>query len=97
MATRGKRKVVTGKVVSDKMNKTISVRVDRLVKHPLYGKYVKRWTVYKAHDEQNDAHEGDTVEIMETRPLSKSKRWRLVQIVERNPHGIAPAQATIGE
>jgi len=97
MATRGKRKVVTGKVVSDKMDKTIAVRVDRLVKHPLYGKYVKRWTVYKAHDEQNDAREGDTVEIMETRPLSKSKRWRLVQIVERDPHSRASAEATIGE
>ena len=83
MAARGNRKSVTGKVVSDKMAKTISVRSDRLVKHPLYGKYVRRWTVYKAHDEENQAKIGDRVEISQTRPLSKTKRWRLVQILGR--------------
>ena len=83
MASDGNRKTVVGKVVSDRMNKTISVRCDRLVKHPLYGKYLRRWTVYKAHDEQNEAREGDTVEIVETRPLSKTKRWRLVQVRQR--------------
>ena len=95
--TRGNRKRVIGKVVSDKMDKTISVRCDRLVKHPLYEKYVRRWTVYKAHDENNEAREGDTVEIMETRPLSKTKRWRLVRIVERAPDRAAQASPGVEE
>ena len=85
MAARGKRKTVVGKVVSDKMSKTISVRSDRLVKHALYGKYMRRWTVYKAHDEGEQAHVGDVVEIAETRPLSKSKRWRLVRVLNAAP------------
>ena len=80
---RGLRKVRIGKVVSDKMDKTIVVAVERLVRHPLYGKTVKRTTKFKAHDEHNEAKIGDIVNIMETRPLSKEKRWRLVEIIER--------------
>ncbi|TDT50425.1 30S ribosomal protein S17 [Fonticella tunisiensis] len=80
---RGLRKTRIGKVVSDKMNKTIVVAVETKVRHPLYGKTVNRTTKFKAHDENNEARIGDIVEIMETRPLSKEKRWRLVQIVER--------------
>jgi small subunit ribosomal protein S17 len=82
-AQRGRRKVRTGVVVSDAMDKTILVRIDRQVRHPLYGKTVRRSTKLAAHDEANDAHVGDTVRVVETRPLSKSKRWRLVEIVER--------------
>ena len=70
-----------GIVYSDKMDKTISVKVEKLVKHPIYGKYVKRVTVYKAHDEEKKARVGDKVEITETRPISKTKRWRLVRIL----------------
>ncbi len=80
---RGRRKVRTGVVVSDKMDKTVLIRIDRQVRHALYGKTVKRSTKLAAHDEANDAHVGDTVRVMETRPLSKSKRWRVVEIVER--------------
>ena len=80
---RGPRKVRTGVVVSDKMDKTVLIRIDRQVRHALYGKTVKRSTKLAAHDEANDAHVGDTVRVMETRPLSKSKRWRVVEIVER--------------
>lgn len=83
MRTRGKRKTQTGVVISDKMNKTISVQVQRIVKHPLYGKYLRRRTVYKAHDETNEAKVGDTVLIAETRPLSKTKRWRLVRVLQK--------------
>ena len=79
---RGKRRVVTGTVVSDKMDKTITVRQDRIVKHPMYGKYLRRATKYKAHDENNQAKVGDTVEITFCRPLSKSKTWRLVNVVK---------------
>lgn len=89
MAKRGDRRTVVGKVSSSKMNKTISVRCGRRLKHPLYGKYLKRSTDYKAHDEDNQAGEGDTVEIMETRPLSKSKRWRLVRVLEKAPQGMS--------
>lgn len=81
--TRSVRKERVGLVVSDKMNKSISVAVKRQVKHPIYGKFIKKTTKLMAHDESNDAHVGDTVRIMETRPLSKNKRWRLVEIVER--------------
>ncbi len=80
---RARRKVRTGVVISDKMDKTVLVRIDRKVRHPLYGKTVKRSTKLAAHDEANDAHIGDTVKVMETRPLSKSKRWRVVEVVER--------------
>jgi small subunit ribosomal protein S17 len=82
-AERGRRKIRTGVVVSDAMDKTVLVRIDRQVRHPLYGKTVRRSSKLAAHDEQNDAHVGDTVRVMETRPLSKSKRWRVVEIVER--------------
>ena len=80
---RNSRKMRTGTVVSDKMQKTVVVAIDRRVPHPVYGKMVTRTTRVKAHDEENSAKTGDTVRIMETRPLSKDKRWRLVDIVER--------------
>ena len=80
---RNLRKTRTGKVVSDKMDKTITVAIENHVKHPLYGKIVKRTYKLKAHDENNDCNIGDTVKVMETRPLSKDKRWRLVEIIER--------------
>jgi small subunit ribosomal protein S17 len=80
---RNARKVRVGLVVSDKMDKTITVAIERQVKHPIYGKFVKKTTKLHAHDEANDAGVGDTVRIQETRPLSKTKRWRLVEIVER--------------
>ena len=81
--SRGYRKTRIGEVVSDKMDKTIVVAIKTKVRHPLYGKMVNRTRKFKAHDENNDAHVGDTVSIMETRPLSKDKRWRVVEIVER--------------
>jgi small subunit ribosomal protein S17 len=80
---RGRRKVRVGVVVSDGMDKTVVVRIDRQVRHPLYGKTVRRSSKLAAHDEQNDAHVGDTVRITETRPVSKTKRWRVVEVVER--------------
>jgi small subunit ribosomal protein S17 len=80
---RGRRKMRTGVVVSDKMDKTVLIRIDRQVRHRLYDKTVRRSSKLAAHDEQNEAHVGDTVRVMETRPLSKSKRWRVVEIVER--------------
>ncbi len=80
---RPARKVRTGKVVSDKMQKTVVVAIERRVPHPVYGKMVTRTTRLKAHDEQNSAKVGDTVRITETRPLSKDKRWRVVEILER--------------
>ena len=83
MEERNERKERVGKVVSNKMQKTITVAVDRKVKHPIYGKFVNRTTKFKAHDEQNTAGIGDTVRIMETRPISKDKRWRLIEIVEK--------------
>jgi small subunit ribosomal protein S17 len=86
---RGNRRVVTGVVTSDKMNKTRRVEVPRLVKHPRYGKYVRRRTVCHAHDETNESRTGDTVEIMETRPISKLKHWRLVRVVVKAPQQVA--------
>ena len=83
MAERNLRKTRVGLVTSDKMEKTITVAVEDHVRHPLYNKIVKKTYKLKAHDEQNDARIGDTVRVMETRPLSKDKRWRLVEIVER--------------
>jgi small subunit ribosomal protein S17 len=80
-ATRRRRKTEIGAVTSDKMNKTRRVEIQRLVPHPKYGKYLKRRTICYAHDEANQSHIGDLVEIMETRPLSKLKRWRIVRIV----------------
>ena len=81
--TRGRRKIRQGTVVSDKMDKTVMVKIDQVYRHPTYKKIIRRSSKFAAHDEANDAHIGDTVRIMETRPLSKSKRWRVVEIVER--------------
>lgn len=80
---RAQRRERVGRVVSDKMEKSISVAVDRQVKHPIYGKFITKTTKYMAHDENNEAGIGDTVRIMSTRPLSKRKTWRLVEIVEK--------------
>ena len=80
---RGNRKTRTGVVVSDKMDKTIVVEVRTRVRHPLYGKIMNQTTKFKAHDENNECGIGDTVRVMETRPLSKDKRWRLVRIIEK--------------
>ena len=77
------RKTKTGVVSSNKMDKTITVAVERKVKHPIYGKFVQKTTKFMAHDEKNEAGVGDTVRIAETRPLSKNKRWRLVEIIEK--------------
>lgn len=83
MEERNLRKTRTGKVISDKMQKTITVAVEDHVRHPLYNKIVKKIYKLKAHDENNEAKLGDTVKVVETRPLSKDKRWRLVEIVEK--------------
>jgi small subunit ribosomal protein S17 len=83
MEERNLRKEKVGKVVSNKMQKSITIAVNRKVKHPIYGKFLNRTTKFMAHDEKNEAGIGDTVRIMETRPLSKSKRWRLVEILEK--------------
>ena len=83
METRKLRKEKTGIVVSNKMEKSIVVQIERKVKHPKYGKFVRRTTKLVAHDEQNECNIGDTVRIMETRPLSKEKCWRLIEIIER--------------
>ena len=83
MEGRNLRKQKTGVVVSSSMDKSIAVKVERRLKHPLYGKYVKRTKKFIAHDEENTCNVGDTVRIMETRPRSKSKRWRLVEVIER--------------
>jgi small subunit ribosomal protein S17 len=80
---RGARKHKVGTVVGDRMDKTVVVRVERLVAHPVYKKYVKRRSTYKAHDEKNEYQIGDRVEIIETRPLSKEKRWRVSRLIER--------------
>lgn len=83
MLERGRRKVRIGYVVSDRMEKTVVVKVEDFVRHPLYGKRVKRTKKFKAHDENNTCGIGDRVKIMETRPLSREKRWRLVEIIEK--------------
>ena len=83
MSDRSSRKVRTGVVVSDKRDKTVTVEITDSVRHPIYKKTVNRRTKLHAHDEQNDARTGDTVRVMETRPVSKSKRWRVVEVVER--------------
>lgn len=83
MIERKIRKTKIGVVRSDKMDKTITVIVERKVKHPIYGKFVKKTTSFHAHDDKNEAKPGDVVKIMETRPMSKTKRWRLVEIVEK--------------
>ena len=83
METRNLRKTRIGKVVSNKMEKSVTVSIERKVKHPIYGKFVKTTTKFMAHDEKNECNIGDTVSIMEIRPLSKNKRWRVVEILER--------------
>ena len=84
MSERGNRKTQIGVVVSDKMDKTVVVRIDRLVKHPVYNKYIKRSAKYKAHDSDNSCKIGDRVLIVETRPLSKDKCWKVRQIIEKS-------------
>jgi len=83
MTTRGNRKVKIGHVLSDKMDKSRVIIVERFVRHALYGKFIKKTSKFMAHDEGNDSHVGDTVMIMETRPISRRKRWRLVEVIER--------------
>ena len=83
MEERNKRKEIQGKVVSDKRDKTITIIVERRIKHPLYGKVMKKSKKFQAHDENNEAGVGDIVRVMETRPLSKTKRWRLLNVVEK--------------
>src|SRR5688500_5616917 len=83
-SAKTKSRTVIGKVTSSKMNKTIVVQVMRMVKHPLYGKYLRHYSKMYAHDEENQCHEGDVVRIKQTRPISKSKRWALVEIVRRS-------------
>lgn len=83
MLDRNLRKTKTGVVSSNKMDKTITVKVERKVKHPLYGKFIKKTTGFHAHDEKNECSIGDVVKIMETRPMSKLKRWRLVEVIEK--------------
>jgi small subunit ribosomal protein S17 len=86
MSERGVRKTRTGRVTSAKMNQTIVVTVDRLVRHPLYGKTIKRRSKIYVHDAENQCNEGDIVRVVETRPLSKTKRWRVVEIVRKTQH-----------
>ena len=96
--TMGKRKTKVGRVVSDRMDKTIVVSVERLARHRLYKRVVRLTTKFKAHDEANEAHIGDTVRIEESRPLSATKRWRLVEIVQRaSDHGVPGELALLGE
>jgi small subunit ribosomal protein S17 len=83
MSQEKRQRTETGRVISNKMDKTITVMVERKVKHPLYGKYIRRSSKFHAHDEENQCQEGDMVTIAECRPISKSKTWRLVEIVER--------------
>jgi len=95
---QGKRKTKVGRVVSDKMDKTIVVSVERLTRHRLYKRVIRLTTKFKAHDETNDAHVGDTVRIEESRPLSATKRWRLVEVVQRaGDHGAAAELDFLGE
>jgi small subunit ribosomal protein S17 len=82
-AQSAEKRTVQGRVVSNKMDKTITVMIERKVRHPLYGKYIKRSTKLHAHDEQNECQEGDLVSVVETRPISKNKTWRLVKVIEK--------------
>jgi small subunit ribosomal protein S17 len=95
-AARTGRRTEVGVVASDKMNKTRRVEIPRLVKHQRYGKYIRRRTICHVHDENNESHVGDTVEIMETRPLSKLKNWRLIRVVTKAP-GAAPVVGEVPE
>jgi small subunit ribosomal protein S17 len=90
--TRGRMQEVVGEVISDKMDKTISVLIYRRVRHSKYGKFLKKTSVYKAHDEKNQAKKGDKVKIQMSRPLSKTKRWRLIEVVERGVQDIEGVQ-----
>src|SRR5438067_8332854 len=92
---RGLRRVEVGVVTSDKMQKTRRVEIPRLVKHARYGKYIRRRTVCHVHDENNESHQGDTVEIMESRPMSKTKHWRLVRIVTKAPVAAPLVEETV--
>src|SRR5262249_58976784 len=92
---RGKRRSEVGVVTSDKMNKTRRVEIPRLVKHARYGKYIRRRTICHVHDENNESRVGDTVEIMETRPLSKTKNWRMVRVVTKAPGAVPLPQDLI--
>ena len=83
MTERGNRKVKIGRVLSDKMNKSRIIVSERSIRHALYGKYIKKTSKFMVHDEKNESHIGDIVKIMETRPLSKRKRWRLIEIIEK--------------
>jgi len=94
---RNPRKLVTGFVVSDRMDKTLTVRSERLVQHPIYKKYVRRFTVYKVHDPSDEGGVGDLVEIQECRPISKSKRWRLVRVIEKSRGAVHAAKAPMKE
>jgi len=96
-AERNERRTLIGVVTSDKMSKTRRVEIQRLVKHPTYGKYIKRRTVCYAHDERNESHVGDVIEIMETRPLSKLKRFRLLRVVTKAPGKVLAAPAAAPE
>lgn len=93
MSEQKKANVVVGRVVSNKMDKTITVLVERSVKHPVYGKYVKRSTKLKAHDETEQCNEGDLVSIQECKPLARSKNWKLVQVLEKAPAPVSPVEA----
>lgn len=95
-AERGERKTAVGVVISDRMDKTVVVRVERLVQHPKYKKVVKRYTKYKAHDERNECRVGDKVLIIETRPLSKTKRWRVMKILEKAPEAMPEVVEEVG-
>ncbi|MFA0748908.1 MAG: hypothetical protein EORIYHIE_002777 [Candidatus Fervidibacter sp.] len=95
--TRGKRKVFVGVVVSDRMDKTVVVAVDKLVRHPLYKKVIRKTSKFYAHDENNECRVGDIVEIMETRPLSKLKRWRVVRIIQRAKVPLPVAREEVAE
>src|SRR6059058_6453700 len=92
---RGKRRHEVGVVTSDKMSKTRRVEIPRLVKHPRYGKYIRRRTICHVHDEKNESHQGDTVEIMESRPMSKTKHWRLVRVVIKAPVAAPLVEETV--
>ena len=91
---RGQRRVAIGIVTSDKMNKTRRVEIPRLVKHPRYGKYIRRRTICHVHDENNESRQGDTVEIVESRPYSRTKHWRLIRVTIKAPGG-APAEGQV--
>ena len=94
---RHPRRTAVGVVTSDKMNKTRRVEIPRLVKHARYGKYIRRRTICHVHDEKNESHQGDTVEIMESRPMSKTKHWRLVRVVTKAPVAAPLVEETVVE